>query len=124
MLTDTAKHQIREYLLQDPENKRGCIVTTDMDIIPFDNVSPTPSVHIACSLAGMAEMVKLMDSDILYGWAYSQPKWDPHPGVSDITSHFMATRMIIYSVPLDVFAVFENEQIKEMKTALISGAIR
>lgn len=123
-ITDECLKGIRDYLLQDPEVERGCIVSTNMDIIPFENISPSPAAHILCSPEGVAEMGKLRRDNMLLGWAHSHPKWDPYPSVTDIACHKgYGCQMIIYSVPLDAFAIYKDKEIQVMRDALISGAI-
>jgi proteasome lid subunit RPN8/RPN11 len=108
----------REYMLIDSENERGGFITKEMEFIPFDNVAKHPAALIQQGPESAQKMSSLYFKDNLYGWIHSHPKWDPRPSLTDIKMHTLRTNMVIYSVPLDRFAIYSTDEILQLSAAL------
>jgi proteasome lid subunit RPN8/RPN11 len=112
----------REYLLQDKSVERGCLVTTDFELIPFTNVSNTPVGHIQLGIADFRVMKNLCFDGKLYAWLHSHPHWKAIPSTTDIASHNLPINMIIYSVPDNNFRMYSNEEVQQLSRGLHDGS--
>jgi proteasome lid subunit RPN8/RPN11 len=116
-LQDTLQ-RVRTYLLEDAEVERGCMLDKEGNIHPFQNHSSHPQAHIQMGPDAFKILCKLAAADNLFAWVHSHPKWAPIPSITDIQMHDMPCKMIIYGVPEDRFAVYENDEIIEKKKEL------
>jgi proteasome lid subunit RPN8/RPN11 len=108
-------------MLVDPEVERGGIISTEMEFIPFTNSSTSQVAEISHNKEDPSDwrlMNKYYFAGNLYGWVHSHPKWDPRPSIKDITKHEQRTNMVIYSVPLDRFAIYTTDEILQLKKSL------
>jgi proteasome lid subunit RPN8/RPN11 len=113
----------REYLLEDPEVERGCLITQDMQIVPFKNVAKQPVARIEMAPEGFLEMARLYRESNLYGWLHSHPHWQPYPSITDVAMHNLPISMIIYSVPEDKFAEYTKEEMSQIRDAMTDASL-
>ena len=107
--------QIKDYLLVDPEVERGCLVTTDYQIIPFENTAVFQAALIRMGPQDFGVMADLVRQNLLLGWAHSHPCWFPYPSLIDIMMHQLPVQMIIYSITDDSFGIYTTDEIIDLE---------
>lgn len=90
-------------MILDPTVERGCFITNEFELIPFDNVSKRPVSLIEASPEDWMKLADLIMEDNLYGWVHSHPHSLAIPSRTDIDFHQFPCNMIIYSVPRNHF---------------------
>jgi proteasome lid subunit RPN8/RPN11 len=114
--------QIKDYLLVDPMVERGCLVTSDYQIIPFENIAAYPAALIKMGPEDFGVMADLVRDNRLLGWAHSHPCWLPYPSFIDINMHQLPVQMIIYSITDDSFGIYTTDEIIAMEEYYIELA--
>ncbi len=101
-------------MLIDPKVERGCLITTNFSIIPFENIAEHPLALIEMGVEGFNAMTDLAMRRELYGWAHSHPHWKPYPSPTDINCHKAAMTMVIYSICYDEFGIYDNDEVNQL----------
>ena len=116
-LSEKAEKELRGYFTSAPFPlmERAALITKTFDIIPFKNYSETPDFLVSQNKEDVKTMLDLMDKDNLFGWAHSHPQWGYFPSSIDILNHDNFIHVVIFSVPLDSFYVWEPEQMLKFK---------
>lgn len=114
----TTLFDIRNYMLDDPDVERGCLITNDWQLLPFENVSPNPVVEIRQGAETFGQMVDLLMADNLYCWAHSHPHCRAFPSTQDIKMHSLSIGMMIYSISNAEFGFYTTDDIIEMDNRL------
>jgi proteasome lid subunit RPN8/RPN11 len=112
----------RNYLLKDPSVERGCLITTDWDIVPFKNVAEPAVSRIRMGPEDFGKFADLMMFGSVWGWLHSHPHWPPFPSSIDIQYQPAPITMVIYSVPMDAFGVYSPEEINALNELYTNGA--
>jgi proteasome lid subunit RPN8/RPN11 len=115
--SDDCLQEIKDYLLVDPTVERGCLVTKDGRVIPFQNTALNQTALIRMGPDDFGIMVDLVNRGELLGWAHSHPHWMPYPSFIDIKMHQLPVQMIIYSITDDSFGIYTTEEIMAMESA-------
>jgi proteasome lid subunit RPN8/RPN11 len=98
-----------------PTVERGCLLTNDFEVIPFDNVSKTPEHLIEVSEETWCKFADLMIAEELYAWVHSHPYSLAAPSNTDITFHQFPCNMIIYSTRYKHFTEWTPEDLEDLE---------
>ena len=90
-------------------------MTTDLELIPFENIADDPVHMIVASPDIFNQMVDMLLEDKIMGWAHNHPYWAPYPSQTDLDFHQIPVNMIIYSTPEDRFMVYAPEDLTEIE---------
>ena len=115
--------EVKTYLLEDPTLERGCMISKDGNMHPFENVSEHPRGLIQMGPDAFKTLCSLAVDDNLYAWVHSHPFCAPYPSTIDVGMHDLPCNMIIYGIQEDEFKIYSNEEIRQLKAGLqIRGA--
>lgn len=92
----------------DPTRERGCFISTDWKVTPFQNVSDNVVNHIQMGDGDFGLMADLVMKGRLYGWIHSHPHGPAHPSVTDLRCHRLPVNMLIYAIAKKKLVIIPN----------------